>query len=136
MVKSTPSTPPAAQSRKEVQKGKPVHQPMITRLGSMKMTEDKAPAAEHTVCTILFSRMLEPEKRPRKAIEITAAGIEVAMVRPTFSPRYILAAVKGKVSATPSAMPRQVSSLSSGIMRAIGLPTLELPAPTLPAIPP
>ena len=74
---------------------------MITRLGRMKMTEAMAPADEQTVCTILFSRMLEPENRPRKAIEITAAGIEVAMVSPTFSPRYILAAVKRKVSATP-----------------------------------
>src|SRR5579863_4664209 len=123
MVKSTPSTPPAAQTRKDVQKGKPVHQPTITRLGRMKITEASAPAAEQTVWTILFSRMLEPEKRPRKAIEITAAGIEVAMVRPTFNPRYILAAVKRKVSATPRAMPRQVSSLpSEGVMRAPDLP--------------
>ena len=46
-----------------------------------------APAAEQTVCTMLFSRMLEPGKRPSNAIEITAAGIEVAKVRPTFNPR-------------------------------------------------
>src|SRR5690242_15357591 len=118
MVKSTPRTPPAAQMRKDVQNGKPFHQPMIRRLGNMKMTEDIVPAAEQTVWTILFSRILEPEKRPRRAIEITAAGIEVAMVSPTFNPRYILAAVKGKVSATPSAMPRQVSSLLSVFMRA------------------
>src|SRR5215469_3073735 len=111
MVNNTPRTPPDAQTRKEVQNGNPVHQPMITRLGRMKMTEASAPAAEQTVWTMLFSRMLEPEKRPRKAIEITAAGIEVAMVRPTFKPRYILAAVKRKVSDMPSAMPRQVSSL-------------------------
>src|SRR6185437_13810244 len=105
MVNSTPSTPPAAQIRKEVQNGKTVHQPTITRLGRMKMTEASVPAAEQTVWTILFSRILEPENSPRNAIEITAAGIEVAMVRPTFRPRYILAAVKMKVSATPSATP-------------------------------
>src|SRR5580692_3509391 len=111
MVNSTPSTPPAAQMRNDVQNGKIVHQPMITRLGNIKMTEAMAPAAEQTVWTILFSRMLEPRKSPRKAIEITAAGIEVAMVRPTFNPRYMLAAVKRKVSDMPRAMPRQVSSL-------------------------
>src|SRR5579871_2739793 len=118
MVKSTPSTPPAAQMRKEVQKGKPVHQPIMRRLGNMKMTEDMVPAAEQTVWTMLFSRTLEPEKSPRKAIEITAAGIEVAMVSPTFNPRYMLAAVKGKVSATPKTTPRHVSSLPPGVMRA------------------
>ena len=46
------------------------------------MTEARAPAAEQTVWTMLFSRMLEPEKSPRKAIEITAAGIEVANGEP------------------------------------------------------
>src|SRR5438067_9009196 len=121
MVNSTPSTPPDAQTRKEVQNGKPVHQPMITRLGRMKMTDASAPAAEQTVWTMLFSRMLEPGKRPRRAIEITAAGIEVAMVRPTFNPRYILAAVKRKVSDMPRAMPRQVSSLP-WVMHRLGEP--------------
>src|SRR5258708_29723741 len=100
MVNSTPSTPPDAQRRKEVQNGKPVHQPMITRLGRMKMTEASAPAAEQTVWTMLFSRMLEPGKRPRKAIDITAAGIEVAIVSPTVNPRYILAAGEWKASET------------------------------------
>ena len=51
------------------------------------MIEAIAPAAEQTVWTILFSRILEPGNRPSNAIEITAAGIEVAKVRPTFSPR-------------------------------------------------
>src|SRR4051812_37784988 len=110
MVNSTPNVPPDAQSRKEVQKGKPVHHPMITRLGRMKMTDASAPAAEQTVWTILFSRMLEPRNRPSIAIEITAAGIEVAIVSPTFNPRYMLAAVKRKVSDMPRAMPRQVNS--------------------------
>ena len=59
----------------------------ITNPGSTKMIEAIAPADEHTVCTILFSRMLDPEKSPRSAIEITAAGMDVANVRPTFRPR-------------------------------------------------
>src|ERR1700744_1215057 len=101
---------------------------MIRRLGRMKMTEDIVPAAEQTVWTILFSLTFEPERRPRIAIEITAAGIEVAMVSPTFNPRYILAAVKGKVRATPRITPRQVSSLLSGVMRAPGSHNTTVPA--------
>ena len=45
------------------------------------------PAAEATVCTMLFSRMLESFTALRIAIEITAAGIDDANVRPTLSPR-------------------------------------------------
>ena len=36
---------------------------------------------------MLFSRMLEPRSSPSTAIEITAAGMEVAKVSPTFRPR-------------------------------------------------
>ena len=87
MVKTTPSTPPDSETRKQAQKGKPVHQPMITRPGSTKMMEAMAPAAEQTVWTILFSRTFEPGRMPSTAIEMTAAGMEVAKVSPTFSPR-------------------------------------------------
>src|SRR6185437_12075534 len=99
IVNSTPSVPPEAQTRKEVQNGNPVHQPTMTRPGSTKMIADSAPAAEATVCTMLFSRMLDPEKTLRTAIEITAAGIEEAKVSPTLRPRYTLAAVNSSVMA-------------------------------------
>ena len=55
MVYITPRTPPAAQMMKEVQNGKPVHQPIITSPGRTKMIDDMAPAAEATVWTMLFS---------------------------------------------------------------------------------
>ncbi len=87
MVNSTPSVPPEAQTRKDCQKGKPLHQPTMTSPGSTKMMADSAPAAEATVCTILFSRILEPENRLSTAMEMTAAGIDVAMVNPTLRPR-------------------------------------------------
>jgi hypothetical protein len=45
------------------------------------------------------------------AIEITAAGIEVATVKPIFSPKKTFAAVKTSVMTTPSAIPRKVSSV-------------------------
>ncbi len=46
-----------------------------------------APAAEATVWTMLFSQIVESRNARSSAIEITAAGIEVAKVIPTFSPR-------------------------------------------------
>jgi hypothetical protein len=110
MVYITPSTPPTAQIRKVVQNGKPVQAPIITRPGSTKTTEAMAPAAEATVWTMLFSTMVEFLKARRRAMEITAAGIEVAKVSATFRPRNTLAAVKTKVISTPRITPRQLSS--------------------------
>ena len=87
MVKSTPSTPPLTQIRKDGQKGKPVHQPMITRPGRTKMMAESVPAADATVCTMLFSRIDELRTTLSTAIEITAAGIDEANVSPTLRPR-------------------------------------------------
>ena len=53
----------------------------------MKITEDSVPAADAWVCTMLFSRMLLPCAKRSSAIEITAAGMDEAKVRPTFRPR-------------------------------------------------
>src|SRR5579872_779634 len=44
------------------------------------------------------------------AMEITAAGIEVANVKPTRRPRYTFAAVKTSVMIAPMMTPRSVSS--------------------------
>ena len=51
------------------------------------MIAARVPAAEATVWTMLFSRMVPVANMRSTAIEITAAGIEVAKVRPTRSPR-------------------------------------------------
>jgi hypothetical protein len=59
----------------------------MTRPGRMKMTADRVPAAEACVCTILFSRILDPRASRSTAIEMTAAGIEEEKVRPTLRPR-------------------------------------------------
>ena len=69
----------------------------MTRPGSTKMIAASVPAALATVCTMLFSRMFEDLNSRNTAMEITAAGIEVAKVSPTLSPRYTLAAVKPRV---------------------------------------
>ncbi len=51
------------------------------------MIAASVPAALATVWTMLFSRIDDPLNSLRIAIEITAAGIEVAKVSPTLSPR-------------------------------------------------
>ena len=51
------------------------------------MMADNVPAAEAIVWTMLFSWIVEPAKKRKIAIEITAAGIEVAKVIPIVSPR-------------------------------------------------
>jgi hypothetical protein len=51
------------------------------------MMAASVPAALAIVWTILFSNIVAPERKRRIAIEMTAAGIEVAKVSPTFNPR-------------------------------------------------
>jgi hypothetical protein len=87
IVKSTPSTPPLTQMSDDVQNGKPVHHPTMTRPGRTKMMAESVPAADATVWTMLFSRIDESRTRLRIAIEITAAGIDEAKVSPTRRPR-------------------------------------------------
>ncbi len=110
MVYITPRMPPVAQMPKLIQNGKPFHQPMMIRPGSTKMIEDSVPAAEATVCTMLFSCMVEFFSERRMAIEITAAGIEVAKVRPALRPKNTLAAVNTTVITMPMTTPRRVNS--------------------------
>src|SRR5204863_8283825 len=81
----TPRMPPRAQIRNEIQNGNPVHQPIMIKAGKTKMIDDSVPAAEATVCTILFSWTVALRKLRRIAIEITAAGIEVENVSPALS---------------------------------------------------
>ena len=88
--------------QERLQNGNPVHQPTMTRPGSTKMIAESVPAADATVCTMLFSRIDESLTALRIAIEMTAAGIDEAKVRPTFRPRYTLAAVKTVVMSAPS----------------------------------
>ncbi|MNL41534.1 hypothetical protein D3C87_1639460 [compost metagenome] len=110
MVNITPSMPPAAQMPSVCQNGKPCQCPIMTSAGRMKMMDDSVPAAEACVCTILFSRMLASLNRRSTDIEITAAGMADENVRPTFSPKNTLEAVKMTVIKAPSRTPRNVSS--------------------------
>jgi hypothetical protein len=59
----------------------------MTRPGKTKIIDDNVPAAEATVCTMLFSQIVAVLNPRKIAIEITAAGIDEANVNPTFSPR-------------------------------------------------
>src|SRR5437773_4344269 len=51
----TPRIPPNAQIANELQNVNPVHQPITIKPGSTKIIDDSVPAAEATVCTMLFS---------------------------------------------------------------------------------
>src|SRR5579883_2632929 len=113
----TPNTPPSPQTRAEVQYGKPVHQPMITNAGSTKINEESVPAAEATVCTMLFSWTVEPGKLRRIAMEMTAAGMDVEKVSPALRPKKTFAAVNTTVIATPRITPRRVSSFAGAVIR-------------------
>src|SRR6185312_4326151 len=106
----TPSIPPSPQIEAETQYGKPFHQPMMTRPGSTKMIADRVPAAEAMVWTILFSWMVIPLNPRRIAIEMTAAGMDVANVSPALRPKNTLAAVNTRLIRTPRITPRTVSS--------------------------
>ena len=51
------------------------------------MIELMAPPTEATVWTVMFSQMVEERNARRIAMEMTAAGMAEAKVRPTSSPR-------------------------------------------------
>src|ERR1700722_14896301 len=91
----------------------------MTSPGSTKMIEDRVPAAEATVCTMLFSCRVAPLKARSTAMEITAAGMEVAKVSPALSPKYTFAAVKSTVISTPRISPRRVSSARDSIVMSL-----------------
>ena len=59
----------------------------VTSAGSTKIIDDIAPPTEATVCTVMFSQMVDERKARSSAIEITAAGMAEAKVRPTRRPR-------------------------------------------------
>ena len=94
----------------------------MTRPGSTKMIEDSVPAAEATVCTMLFSWIVAPLKPRSTAMEMTAAGIEVAKVRPALRPKKTLAAVNTTVITTPRTRPRRVNSARGSVLMLVVSP--------------
>ncbi len=79
--------PPTAQMPAVYQNGNPLHAPISTSPGRLSTTAVKVPAEDATVCTMLFSSMFELLAKRSTPIEITAAGIDVAMPIPTLSAR-------------------------------------------------
>ena len=62
--------------------------PRITSAGKVKIAPAAtASPADAIVCTTLFSRIVEPPRTRRIAIEITAAGMLADTVRPAYKPR-------------------------------------------------
>ena len=93
------------------------------------MIAASVPAALATVWTMLFSKMFEDLKSRNTAIEITAAGIEVAKVSPTFSPRYTLAAVKARVIRPPSSDRAERQLRQTALVRGFNTPSLHVAHP-------
>lgn len=76
------------------QNGKLFQQLIISRLGRMKMIEDRVLVVEVWVCIMLFLRMLVLEKQCRMVIEIIVVGIDEVKVRLIFRLRQMLEVVK------------------------------------------
>ena len=55
--------------------------------GIMKIIAANVPAADACVCTMLFSKIVEPFAMRNTAIDMTAAGIADENVRPTLRPK-------------------------------------------------
>ncbi len=85
------------------------------------MMADNVPAADATVCTMLFSWMVVPLKPRSTAIEITAAGIDVAKVNPAFRPKYTFAAVNTSVIRKPNTSERSDSSVPTSALVGVRL---------------
>ena len=83
----TPKMPPIDAIKKVCQNGNSIQ--ALTRIsaGRMKTSADKVPAEDAKVWTMLFSSTEAFLKNLKMPIEITAAGMEVAKVRPTFKPK-------------------------------------------------
>src|ERR1043165_1947799 len=98
---------------------------MITSAGSVKITPAEIDApADAPVCTILFSRMCPPPNRRSTAIDTTAAGIAVAIVRPANNPRYVFAAARIIASTIERTIAR---ADSCGAVRVVVLVFMWLP---------
>ncbi len=66
--------------------------------------------AEPIVCTMLFSRMVEPPNRLSTEMASTAIGIDAETVRPARSPRYTVDAPKMRPNSTPRTIALAVNS--------------------------
>ena len=97
--------------------------PTIIRAGKAKTIADEVPPVEAKVCTAVFSRIFEFLNRLNTAIDITAAGNVVEKVKPTFSARYIFAAININVI---NAAKRQALIVSSGSFCDAGIKLFNL----------
>src|SRR5438093_12622987 len=66
--------------------------------------------ADPIVCTMLFSRIVEPPSFFSTEIASTAIGIDALTVRPARRPRYTVDAPKSSPNSTPSTMAFAVNS--------------------------
>src|SRR3954463_13135987 len=76
--------------------------------------------AEPIVCTMLFSRMVEPPSFLRTEIASTAIGIDALTVRPARSPRYTVDAPKSSPNSAPITTAFSVNSAGDSVAGTYG----------------
>ena len=79
--------------------------------GTVKTTPPATDSpADPIVCTMLFSRIVEPPSRFRTEIARTAIGIDALTVSPARRPRYTVEAPKRRPNSAPMAIALSVNS--------------------------
>jgi hypothetical protein len=86
------------------------HTPAMTKAGSVKMAPAATDSPIEPAVRAMFSSRMEPLKRRRNAMLMTAAGYVAAMVWPARRPRYALAAPRTRHMSSPGITARRVSS--------------------------
>ena len=106
------------------QYGKPVHHAHDHEAGEDEDdSRQRARRRRNRLNDVVLLDRVVPPRNAALPLEMTAAGIEVAKVKPTFRPRYTFAAVNTSVIIPPMIMPRSVSSLSDVSLVACGADT-------------
>ena len=93
------------------------HAPLMTKAGMVKMAPATNDSPTDAVVRAIFSSRMLPRKMRRTAIATTAAGKVAATVRPTFMPRYALAAPSTTAITTPR---NNALNVSSGMVVSAG----------------
>src|SRR3954462_15515015 len=79
--------------------------------------------AEPIVCTMLFSRMVDPPRRFRTDIASTAIGMDALTVSPARSPRYTVEAPNNKPNSAPMTIAFSVNSAGAWVAATYGANT-------------
>src|SRR5215211_6308744 len=89
--------------------------------------------AEPIVCTMLFSRIVEPPSRFSTEIASTAIGIDALTVNPARSPRYTVDAPNRRPNSMPRITAFAVNSAGDSVAGTYGLKAAGATVEVIPA---